>query len=192
MISTSAGVIGQSVYACSRCTQLSCRENYNPLDPIVKIMHDKDMCYDCAYWHNLLTTPRANALIADHKYYTYMIEDPFCKPSTKPKLIMTIDKKVISYMSSFCYGTLPEVFWNEYPDTGHFLEYQTLRRYRKNKGFQCGRKGCWDRTHCFWYNGEMDWNEIPQSHNDGDEHCPSYLNVLMPNKKWKRVSQRFA
>ena len=163
-------------YTCRICGRIVNLNSYNDESDKSR-MGRESICYECMYWHALLTHPLPYSYIINHQYVTF---PPVVKPERPVRYILTKKGKLHCSTELFNYGTIPQQFREDYPDTASFLPYHRLRTLQAHEGFECDRKGCWDRKNCIWYKGEMDWNEIPDSHRPGDECCPMFINVLKP------------
>lgn len=79
-------------------------------------------------------------------------------------------------------GEIPEMFRHLFPNTAKFISCQLFRRLNNRSWFQCQRKGCYDRYHCYWYHPELTepdgepWNIIPDNWIIGGEMCPNFVN----------------
>lgn len=142
-------------------------------------MKQQQRCFECIYWLELIANPLPHSQIIDHQYFCF---PPSINNVGKERYILTFDGHVIVSTQLFNYGHIPERFWKRLPNTANFLPFSRYKTIKANEGFECARVGCWDRTHCLWFHGPMDWNEIPASHKIGNEKCPMFINLLNPKK----------
>jgi hypothetical protein len=136
---------------------------------------DCKKCVECAYWDEIMDNrPEHEQVIRGYLYDFPNTPNP---RSTTARYIYTNSGDVMSSYRAVCYGKIPDRLREHFPDTARFITKEQYQIMVNNEDYSCRSKGCWDRTHCFWYKlKEMDWNKIPASHKIGDEHCPTFIN----------------
>ena len=173
------------LFSCNICNERDDIGIYNKDSPIFKIMHERHVCYRCAYWiDKILNRPIRSEVIGGVMY----IANPFVhRPLHVIKgsfgqeyYIRKFDKSLLRVNNLWNLGEIPEVFRDELPDTANFLSLMTYQKLSKDS-HTCNAKGCWDRYHCLRYNISIEkgdpFNTVPTSHHIGDEECPSFINI---------------
>lgn len=174
------GCLKSRVYPCNICGKIVSLSQYWRDQIWVKKMNADSVCFECAYWLDLLAHPKDSVQIINGQYFSF---PPVIKSDGRIRHILTHGGEIITSTEYFNYGHIPERFRDKFPNTANFIPLLTYRMLLKNQGFVCDRKGCWDRKHCYWYIGEMDWNVIPPSHKPGEEKCPIFINTYNPQTK---------
>lgn len=164
---------------CRKCGAIIHPEEYQDGTQWKYRMLNQSVCFECAYWLDLIANPARYWQIINHQYFS---APPEVREGERVRHILTHTGYLFDSSLLFNYGKIPERFWPNLPNTANFLSSQKLRKIKANQEFKCNRQGCWDRKCCFWYHGPMDWNEIPASHKVGAEQCPMFINILNPNK----------
>lgn len=142
-------------------------------------MAERSLCYECLYWTDIIEHPDPHGYVINHQYFTF---PPAKAGDDDIRHILAFDGHQFNSSRIYNHGIIPERFWPELPNNAHFISKKLARVINENIGHNCQKKGCWDRTHCLWYHGPMDWNEIPKKHKEGGEGCPIYINRINPNK----------
>lgn len=166
-------------FVCEKCGAIVHPEDYREGTLWKNRMTTQSVCFECAYWLDLIEHPVAHFQIINHQYFSLPPEVDEGEPIHH---ILTHSGHLFDSTRLFNYGRIPERFWQELPNTANFLSHSRYRTIKANQEFECDRKGCWDRKHCLWYKGPIDWNEIPESHKVGAEQCPMFINILNPKK----------
>lgn len=170
-------------FTCNICSATGDYLMYNPDSPLFLDMINNHVCYECAFWLNIIAHPIYGHEIIDGYYF---IIHPYAKrpyhatgfSKGREYYIRKNDGTLLKTNNMECRGKIPERFRDQLPDTAIFLplmSYQNLANFP----FECFARGCWDRYNCLRYNLECEaeegpFNEIPPSHEPGEEKCPSY------------------
>lgn len=167
------------IYICNKCGTPIDLHNYAFDLAFARQIKEKSLCYQCSYWLELLENPLPHHQVINRQYFVFPPED---NPEEKKHYILTFDGNVIVTTGLYNYGPIPERFWDDFPNTATFITYRRYKMLMQNQEFVCDRKGCWDRSRCYWYVGVMDWNEIPDYHITGTENCPMFIDTYNPKK----------
>lgn len=165
------------VYVCTKCDCIVHPNEFQRDSQTFNRMIKDSVCYECAYWMNIIDHRMNYDHIISHHYYAAL---PIVKPKKKIAHILTFNGDIIHSTELFRYGEIPERFWEGLPNDANFISHGKLRTINANIEFQCNRIGCWDRKCCFWFHDQMDWNIIPKDHVIGSENCPMFINKLNP------------
>ena len=168
-----------------------CCGNPIDLDQYVAAMQipqkmDRDsLCYECAFWMLKAEKPPKNREIIDGWHYIinpYIITYKFFQGSGgRTVFIVKYDLTVKRSNDVLCQGKIPDKFLSIFPNTATFVERPIYTKVKNNKGFRCGRIGCFDRYHCIWYDPKLKepngpWNKIPANWKIGGEGCELFIN----------------
>lgn len=165
------------VFVCSKCESIVHPYEYIRNEKLHSRMIKDSVCYTCAYWMDLIEHRMSYDYVIAHQYFA---APPIVKPNKKIAHILTFDGHITHSTELFRYGEIPERFWEQLPNNANFITNNRLRTIQANSEFHCDRIGCWDRKYCLWFQGQMDWNEIPKNHKVGSENCPMFINKLNP------------
>ena len=153
-------------YICKKCGNIVHPEDYKDGTDWKNRMLELSVCFECAYWINLIENPVPESHVINHQYFSL---PPIVVEGEQIHHILTVDGHLFDSSKLFNYGRVPERFWAELPNTANFLTHARYRTIKANEHFDCDRKGCWDRKHCLWFKGPLDWNEIHSTHKIGSE-----------------------
>lgn len=180
--------MAHSYINCSFCGKQEDLETYRLIKhPLVSIMWDERLCFDCAYWKNWIKNPEPNTIIVSGGLY--YLDQPLEKPSRTrlhnlkkcEYLFMPATKDVCVCTGMTLRGRIPEALRNHLPNQYVFItrkEYYSIINYCAPA---CLSKGCFDRYQCYWYDAESaepnePWNTVPADYVVGSEECPSFIN----------------
>lgn len=166
-------------YVCEKCGKIVYPEDYKHYTDWKDLILNRPLCFECGYWINLIEFPVKHRQIINHQYFSL---PPEVEKGEDIHYVLTLEGDLLESSKLFNYGSIPERFWSELPDTASFVSYARARTIKARQGYECDRMGCWDRTHCLWYQGQMDWNEIPPKHKPGAENCPMFIDKFNPMK----------
>lgn len=167
---------------CTQCEGVFELSAFNHRSPYVPLMDQLNLCFDCAFWHQLKTTAGPNDEVHQGKYYQYIAPKQHQnKPqSTTPTPALNSNGVAIDLAWYRCLGLTPDQSPAGFPDTCRTISKHTYRLIVNLQPFKCRAKGCWDRRECFWFDINIEklngsWNTIPASHAIGDEACVSFI-----------------
>jgi len=172
------------IIECQLCGKTEALDDFDPSSPLYDTMHDRHLCYSCAFWTDKIEHPLPDREVINGHHYTV---HPFAhRPENvlrgffgKEFCIRRFDGTLVKSNNVWHQGKIPERFRQALPDTAVFISLMAYQRLL-NDCHKCMAKGCWDRYHCFRYDLSCEkngaFNKIPTNHHVGDEHCPSFIN----------------
>ena len=169
-------------------------QGFNTDDRITKMMDKMQICYDCAYWMNIINYPPPYMEIVGNKclkvYPKVNNRDKSMLLGGKGKIryfIRTDWSKMICSNDIWLIGTIPKIFRKKLVPTLIEITSDIYKRLQMNSN-QCSARGCFDRYHCLRYNLEIEkdhigtFNKVPSTWKVGNEHCKDFINILkLPN-----------
>lgn len=186
---TSDSKILKGIKHCSHCHSRYFAQGYNTEDRITMMMDRYKICYDCAYWQNIINYPPKNMEIIGNKC---MIVLPFVEKKDKSMLLGGQGKKrffarydlsLVCSNDVWSIGTVPEIFRGQLKSTLFEINEKTYNKIKRN-GHKCSARGCFDRYHCLRYSIELEkdhigeFNKIPPAWRIGNEHCPDFIDMF--------------
>jgi hypothetical protein len=140
--------------------------------------YNERLCIVCLFWKDLVEhRPQDSFIINNHLISIRRSE--VLDFTTKMFYILADTGDVYKGEKLEDYGEIPQEYRSLLKNNAQFVSKGIATKAINNKGFKCMRLGCWDRTHCLFYAGDiMDWNEIPASHKIGDELCEIFINKI--------------
>ena len=168
---------------CERCGKRVKDGLYNMTSSIYKKMIGECICWECAFWSNIVAEKEKYDVI-DGRCYMLLPEQEKNKLALygmggKTFCIMRKDFTAIRTNDAWPIGKVPESFRKELPDTAWIITLKAYNAIRK-RGNICTNRYCMDRYHCLFYKW---WDEedaemissIPKDWHTGDELCPSFV-----------------
>lgn len=182
-------------YECTQCGKKVFYFNLNINKRIGKKMHKEHLCWDCAFWNDIVESHKKNIEIIGDDCYEIL---PFrAKKSLRAGQFIGGGKtKYILKKNGQCYrsndywyiGRVPVSFRLKLPPTAWWTNkhtYDSLTRYNG----KCVVKNCMDRFHCYRYDFKVEYEEpglfVPKEWQVGTEYCPAYI----PTKDIKDFDQ---
>lgn len=179
--------MAQTIISCSHCGKREDLEAFRVIEsPIVKLMMEEGLCYDCAYWKHTISNLRSGTLVIDGEIWESVV--PLSRPSLRQsktkglRFIINIEtKEVFGATGLVLKGKVPDRFSGQVKNTHKFISREDYVRMQGYNAEMCLSKGCFDRYHCVWYNAAVaepdePWNKIPKNYVIGSEDCPSFVN----------------
>lgn len=175
--------VRSAITKCSICGKRVCNAFFDKESPIYLQMVEKNCCYDCAYWEDLIANPPENMEVVNQTLYDF-------KPYIEPKLGMflgqtmwILKKDGTPMMSNDVWnkGKIPLQFRDRLPDTAYEVSKKTYKKLTTGR-MGCRSVGCFDRYHCYRYDyrhefGQAPYNRVPRDWIVGDEGCPAFINL---------------
>lgn len=176
-----------NIGTCKSCGKKIWTLGYNSQNRIAYLMQKEGVCYDCAFWEDLIAYPHQYmevvknqclkiCPVADKKDKTLLLGG-----KGKKRYFMRPDGSLFESNDIWVIGTIPERFISQLPITAIEISlkaYQSLKRNNK----KCNARACLDRYHCFRYDKQIEfddngpYNQIPPTWKVGDEHCRFFIN----------------
>jgi len=167
---------------CSCCGARILFQGYNEQNRFAHIMEQKGICYDCAYWQNLIEYPPKNMEVLSNQC---IVINPFVADSKDKSIILGGKGKkrwfvkqgaqLIMSNDIWVIGTIPERFRNQFKTSVYEITKKAYNQLRRNSKW-CKARACMDRYNCFRYDLSLEdkyepYNKIPKKWRVGDEHC---------------------
>lgn len=177
-------------YKCTICGKTVFSFNMSYDMEIAHQMHKEHICWECAYWRDLMQSPPDNLeIIGDNCYQTY----PFIpKQERDVSQILGYEGKKTFYIlkrTGECYrtndiwwlNTIPPKYRLQLIPTAWLVTKRFWQSMERSK-HKCKAVGCMDRYHCYRYQyqleiGKEPYNYVPKDWVVGDEHCPAFLDL---------------
>lgn len=164
---------------CPQCGRRFDQEVYGPDNPVNIMMERSGLCHTCQYWNDMCRGLPDNAII--HKGAVYIARpcDPgdFKGYQRLRHFFLTDTLSLMVACDGYRLAKVPERYSDRLKDNAVLISPRTYRWLKKRIHNRCQMKGCWDRRTCLWYGGEtMNWNVIPDNHEEGGEGCRNYIN----------------
>lgn len=172
---------------CNCCGAKILLHGYDSQNHINYIMKQKKICYECAFWQDIIDYPPKYLEVINNKCLRiHPVADKKDKTlilggKGKMRYFMRRNKSLFQSNDIWTIGTIPDRFLDKFQPT--VIEI-TLKAYRqlKRTNKTCNARACLDRYHCFRYNTEQEndgagpYNSIPPKWKVGDEHCGFFIN----------------
>jgi hypothetical protein len=175
----------QHIQTCSICRNNYDPEQFDKKSPLVQIMTERGICFQCAFWSDKIENPDPNREIINGEHYTF---HPFQKNPLyfqghggRIFYILHNDKSLLRSNNVWFQGIIPDRFKEKLPNTAKLISKKTYSLLKINN-FTCKTKGCWDRYHCIRYDLSIEknskpWNIVPKNHVIGSERCVNFVNM---------------
>lgn len=177
-----------SLVRCKLCNKTYFAQGFNKMDKVARMMDKEQICYDCAYWKNLIVKPPSNMEVVGSSCLRVF---PKVQKKTKTMIlggkgklryfIRTDWSEMFSSNDVWPIGTIPENFRNQLPATLIEIPRNVYYILEKNKR-RCSARGCMDRYHCLRYKLEIEdklgaFNKVPSTWKVGNERCKFFINL---------------
>lgn len=173
------------VQACKCCGTRMLLQGYNTRNRITHIIQKQKVCYECAFWKDIIEYPPQYLEVIGNKCLKiYPIANKKDKTlilggKGKMRYFARSDYSVFQSNDIWTIGTIPDRFIAALRPTAVEV---TLKAYRQllHNSKKCQARACLDRYHCFRYNLELEqetgpYNFIPANWKIGNEHCKSFI-----------------
>lgn len=172
---------------CKRCGKNYFTFNLSQSGDVPKIMKEKKICWECAYWEWFAKSPPEHLEIIGNKCYQIF---PFVETDSifqilggrgKIKYLLKRDGTCQKVNDIWWLNTIPWQYQQqpELQPTGWWVTKRFYGKFIKMKKL-CTAKGCLDRYHCYRYQyqqefGTPPYNYVPRDWIVGSERCPAFL-----------------
>lgn len=172
---------------CSLCGKRIWNQGYDQDSHIYHIMTKDKVCYDCAYWKDLIDYPPEYMEVLGHQCLRlHPVADKKNKALLlggrgKMRCFMRKDGTLFRSNDIWIIGNIPEQFRHALPSTVSEISVRAYNQLKKSTQ-KCKARACMDRYRCYRYdlNIEKDsgpFNVIPPKWNVGDEHCSFFIDI---------------
>lgn len=171
---------------CACCGSKVLLHGYDSQNRIARIMEQKNVCYDCAFWQDMIDYPPEYLEIISNKCLrVHPVADKGDKTlilggKGKMRYFMRPDQSLFQSNDIWIIGTIPQRFKDSFKPTAIEITLKAYRQLRRTNK-KCNARACLDRYHCFRYNLEQEndesgpYNSIPPKWKIGDEHCGFFI-----------------
>lgn len=179
----------KSFKKCSLCGNRIFSQGYTDKDELTKVMEEKSLCYQCAFWGQLIAERPEHLEIID----TECLKIFPCVPGEmkrdktirlggkgKRRYFMRSDLSVFESNDIWRVGTVPERFRSELKPTAIEITKKAFNQLRSNDR-KCKSRACFDRYQCFRFDLSLEqdqmgaYNHPPDTWEIGGEHCKYFL-----------------
>lgn len=167
---------------CSCCGKRILFQGYGDKTRLSHIMETKMLCYDCAYWLNLIEYPPEDMEILGNQC---LLVHPHIINRNDKSIILGGDGKkrwfvkpgvkLVESNDIWNIGTVPERFSDRLQPTLYEITEKAYKQLKRNPKW-CIARACMDRYNCYRYDLSLEeetgpYNKIPKKWHVGDEHC---------------------
>ena len=181
-------ILAKNKYACTQCGATGFSFNVDRDTAVTKLMVDKGLCWECAYWEWFLSAEIQNMEVIDNRCYQVFPYTP--KPSVnevlgrkgKTAYILKKDGTCIKSNDIWWLNDIPYKYQDRLPATGWWITKPFYTKLARANHI-CQAKGCLDRYHCYRYEYQIEfksgpYNKVPLDWHVGGENCPAFLPLL--------------
>ncbi len=173
---------------CQKCDKKIWMPGFNTQNHITHIMDKKNLCYDCAFWEELIAYPPEymeivnNQCLRLHPVGNNKDKTLILGGKGKMRYFMRHDGSLIQSNDIWVVGTIPERFASQLPATAVEITSKAFKKLTTSNR-KCFARACFDRYNCFRYDRSLENDErgavnaIPPKWKVGDEHCGFFLNI---------------
>lgn len=187
MRSIKSKLLADGVKVCNSCKRRFLMQGFID-NHIVAAMERKCLCYECAYWLDLIKYPKDNAEIVGDQYFQIF---PFVEKEDidnnvilggqgRVRYFMRPDMTVFRSNDIWLIGKIPERFQHKLPITALEISLLGFNKLKNNKR-KCRSRSCMNRYSCMRYNIRLEddsapFNSVPDNWNFDEEYCNSFIN----------------
>lgn len=169
---------------CARCGKHEYPMPTRGKGPVRKLMVDKRLCWECAYWEWFSTNqPDGMEVIGNRCYQVFpFVENPSAEQilgGHSVRYMLRKDRTCIKSNDIWWINTIPAKYQQQFKPTAWWVSRLFFKKMERSQHI-CHAKGCLDRYHCYRYDyrSEFDkepYNRVPKDWTVGGEHCPAML-----------------
>lgn len=173
---------------CKCCGARMLFQGYNIQNRFAHTMNKEGICYDCAYWKDIIAYPPDHLeIVGDLCMKVYPVSDKSDKSVIlggrgKMRYFRRPDHSLFTSNDVWVIGKIPGRFKSEFKTTAIEISLNTYRRLTKDNR-KCKARACFDRYHCFRYDLALEdddmgaYNSVPTNWVPGDEHCKYFMDM---------------
>ena len=172
-------------HVCTKCGKTYFAYNMYSNSVVVKIMEQKQVCWECAYWENFIMTPPDHLEVIGNRCYQIF---PYVEKTDVFQILggggetgyfLKKDGTCAPVNDVWWINVIPWQYQQQFQPTGWWVTRNFYRKYMRMRK-PCTAKGCLDRYHCYRYQyqqefGKEPYNIVPKDWVVGDERCPAFL-----------------
>ena len=174
-----------SIKYCKQCGVRILLHGYNDNNRLNHIMKKKSICYDCAYWNNLLNHPPeyfeviGNTCLRIHPVVETKDKSMILGGKGKTRYFIRPDKTLFKSNDIWSIGKIPERFSAQFKKTATEISKRAFFKLSTNNK-KCKARACFDRYDCWRYDIDLEkekgpYNNIPPKWKKGGEHCRYFI-----------------
>lgn len=175
---------------CKSCGKRMLLQGYHDEHRLSRIMQQKCICFECAYWEDMKDYPPKYSEVLGDKILKIMPEviDPdrtmLLGGKGKLRYFRKTDGTIIRSNDVWLIATVPEKHKKDFPATVMELTRLCYDRLTRDKR-RCKSKACYDRYSCLRYDIKMEilkgaYNSVPTFWKIGDTHCKYFMDCRNP------------
>lgn len=180
-------VMSQVTY-CKACGKKIWMQGYNAQNRITHLMNKNSLCYECAFWEELIAYPPQYMEVVNRQCLRlHPVADKKDRAlilggKGKMRYFTRLDGSLIQSNDIWLIGTVPERFSSQLPITAIEITLKAYRQLKKTNK-KCQARACLDRYNCFRYDRTLEmgekgpFNTVPPKWKVGDEHCGFFINL---------------
>lgn len=169
------------VRRCGNCNKRILMQGYNINKHIGELMDKCCICYECAFWQELIDYPHADMEVVGNQCLKVGgVENKWNKVlilggKGVMRYFMRLDFSTFRSNDVWLIGTIPERFRKQIPPTAIEITSKAYNQLNRNNK-RCLARGCMDRYNCVRFDLSLEdkkgaANTVPDSWKVGDEHC---------------------
>lgn len=171
---------------CKCCGARMLLQGFDTKHRLSHIMQKKMICYECAYWQDIIDYPPEHLEIIGNKCLKICPvgnkKDKTIILGGKGKMryFVRADLSIFQSNDIWLIGVIPARFIDNLKPTAKEITKKVFNRLTK-KNQKCKARGCYDRYHCLRYNLELEadgaFNVVPSNWKIGGERCKFFINI---------------
>lgn len=172
---------------CKCCGKKFLMQGYDADGRLTEMMDKKCICFDCAFWQDLINYPPRNLEILGHK--ALQVFPPSDKKDKslhlggggKMRYFMRDDWSVLCSNDIWSIGTVPDRFLKDLKPTMTEITERAYKRLKAHKN-KCSARACFNRYMCLRYDLSIEndsigaYNKPPKNWNPKNETCRHFIN----------------
>lgn len=179
--------IYNNVGKCRHCGRRFWLQGFNEQNRIAYNMAKYNICYDCAFWEDLLAYPPmymevlGNVCVRLHPVADKKDKALLLGGKGKMRYFMKLSGGLIQSNDIWIIGTVPERFKSVLNPTVTEISKKAFHKLSRTDR-RCYGRACLDRYNCYRYERSIEresgpFNAIPPKWKVGDEHCGFFINL---------------
>lgn len=181
-------MLRDKIKSCSECGKKILDFGFDKNNPIYKIMKERNLCYECAYWLDFIENPPECLEIISGKCYQVFPEQQktpmkILGSGGKMHYLLRRNGEIEKSNDVWFVSEIPQKYRDRLKDTAWWVEKRVYFKLRRLP-FKCWSKGCMDRYYCYRYDYRREFNENgpfnipPKEWIKGSEHCKEFVDIL--------------
>lgn len=174
------------VRRCSRCGKRLLWQGYSTQHKLTKLMERKSLCYDCAYWEDIIANPPRHMEVVGRSILQVCPEADKSDRTVilggkgKFRFFLTNDFRAFRSNDVWLLGRVDDEHARMFAPTAIEITRKAYASLMENPR-KCKARACFDRYRCLRYNlaleAEGAYNKIPKGWKIGDERCKYFIDM---------------